>query len=103
MRNPDLENENLNLNLNKISWASVIKNYFCDQVSFKMLIIIFLSEKFYSCKVFVNLIYSDWFFGFAHAQYSDIDAAYTNSFAGAAMKKWEEMKVTLWGMFGRGF
>jgi len=29
--------------------------------------------------------------------------AYTNSFAGAAMSKWEEMKVTLWGMFGRGF
>jgi dipeptidase len=29
--------------------------------------------------------------------------AYTNSFANTAMKKWEEMKVTLWGMFGRGF
>lgn len=29
--------------------------------------------------------------------------AYTNSFAGAAMSRWEEMKVTLWGMFGRGF
>jgi dipeptidase len=29
--------------------------------------------------------------------------AYTNSFAGAAMSKWQEMKVTLWGMFGRGF
>jgi dipeptidase len=29
--------------------------------------------------------------------------SYTNSFAGAAMKRWEEMKVTLWGMFGRGF
>ncbi len=29
--------------------------------------------------------------------------SYTNSFAGAAMSKWEEMKVTLWGMFGRGF
>ena len=29
--------------------------------------------------------------------------AYTNSFAGSAMKRWEEMKVTLWGMFGRGF
>ncbi len=28
---------------------------------------------------------------------------YTNSFAGAAMKRWEDMKVTLWGMFGRGF
>jgi dipeptidase len=29
--------------------------------------------------------------------------SYTNSFAGAAMSKWEELKVTLWGMFGRGF
>lgn len=29
--------------------------------------------------------------------------AYTNSFAGAAMSRWEEMKVTMWGMFGRGF
>jgi len=29
--------------------------------------------------------------------------AYTSSFAGAAMSRWEEMKVTLWGMFGRGF
>lgn len=29
--------------------------------------------------------------------------AYTNSFAGAAMTRWEEMKVTLWGMFGRSF
>ncbi len=29
--------------------------------------------------------------------------AYTSSFAGSAMQKWEEMKVTLWGMFGRGF
>ncbi len=29
--------------------------------------------------------------------------SYTNSFAGAAMTRWEEMKVTLWGMFGRGF
>ncbi|MCU0472341.1 MAG: C69 family dipeptidase [Bacteroidales bacterium] len=28
---------------------------------------------------------------------------YTNSFAFSAMKKWEDMKVTLWGMFGRGF
>lgn len=28
---------------------------------------------------------------------------YTNNFAGAAMNKWLEMKVTLWGMFGRGF
>ena len=28
---------------------------------------------------------------------------YTNSFAYSAMKRWEEMKVTLWGMFGRGF
>ena len=29
--------------------------------------------------------------------------AYTGSFASSAMKRWEEMKVTLWGMFGRGF
>ncbi len=29
--------------------------------------------------------------------------SYTNSFAGSAMNKWAEMKVTLWGMFGRGF
>jgi dipeptidase len=29
--------------------------------------------------------------------------SYTNSFAGAAMSKWQELKVTLWGMFGRGF
>ena len=29
--------------------------------------------------------------------------SYTNSFADAAMKRWEEMKITLWGMFGRGF
>jgi len=28
---------------------------------------------------------------------------YTNSFAGASMSRWQEMKVTLWGMFGRGF
>lgn len=28
---------------------------------------------------------------------------YTNSFAGSAMSKWQEMKVTLWGMYGRGF
>jgi dipeptidase len=28
---------------------------------------------------------------------------YTNTFAGSAMSRWEEMKVTLWGMFGRGF
>ncbi len=28
---------------------------------------------------------------------------YTNSFAWSAMKRWEEMKVTLWGMYGRGF
>jgi dipeptidase len=28
---------------------------------------------------------------------------YTNSFAYSAMKRWEEMKITLWGMFGRGF
>ena len=29
--------------------------------------------------------------------------AYTNNFAGSAMSKWQEMKVTLWGMYGRGF
>jgi dipeptidase len=29
--------------------------------------------------------------------------SYTNSFAGAAMRRWEEMKVALWGMFARGF
>ena len=29
--------------------------------------------------------------------------SYTNSFAGAAMRKWEDLKITLWGMFGRGF
>ncbi|MGE5406504.1 MAG: dipeptidase [Methanosarcina sp.] len=28
---------------------------------------------------------------------------YTGSFAGAAMSRWEEIKGTLWGMFGRGF
>jgi dipeptidase len=28
---------------------------------------------------------------------------YTNSFAYAAMSKWQELKTTLWGMFGRGF
>jgi dipeptidase len=29
--------------------------------------------------------------------------SYSNSFAGSAMRKWEDLKVTLWGMFGRGF
>lgn len=29
--------------------------------------------------------------------------SYTNSFAGAAMTRWQEMKTSLWGMFGRGF
>lgn len=29
--------------------------------------------------------------------------SYTNSFAGAAMTRWEEIKVSLWGMFGRNF
>jgi dipeptidase len=29
--------------------------------------------------------------------------AYTNAFASSAMGRWGEMKVTLWGMFGRGF
>jgi dipeptidase len=29
--------------------------------------------------------------------------AYTNSFAYSAMQRWDEMRVTLWGMLGRGF
>lgn len=29
--------------------------------------------------------------------------SYTSSFAGAAMSRWQEIKTTLWGMFGRGF
>ncbi len=29
--------------------------------------------------------------------------AYTNSFAYSAMQRWDEMKVALWGMLGRGF
>ncbi len=28
---------------------------------------------------------------------------YTNNFAYSAMRKWEEIKTALWGMFGRGF
>ncbi len=28
---------------------------------------------------------------------------YTNSFAMASMSRWQEMKRTLWNMFGRGF
>jgi dipeptidase len=28
---------------------------------------------------------------------------YTSTFAYSAMKRWEEIKVTLWGMLGRGF
>ena len=28
---------------------------------------------------------------------------YTDNFALAAMKKWEDMKVAIWGMFARGF
>jgi dipeptidase len=28
--------------------------------------------------------------------------SYTNSFAGATMTRWEEIKTTLWGMFSRG-
>lgn len=28
---------------------------------------------------------------------------YTSSFAGSAMKRWEELKATFWGMFARGF
>ena len=30
-------------------------------------------------------------------------SSYTNSFAGSAMRRWEDMKITLWTMFGRGF
>jgi len=29
--------------------------------------------------------------------------AYTNSFAYSAMQRWDEMRVSLWGMLGRGF
>ena len=29
--------------------------------------------------------------------------SYTNSFAGATMTRWEDLKIKLWGMFGRGF
>jgi dipeptidase len=29
--------------------------------------------------------------------------SYTNSFAGSAMRRWEDLKISLWGMFGRGF
>jgi dipeptidase len=29
--------------------------------------------------------------------------SYTNSFADATMRRWEDLKITLWGMFGRGF
>ncbi len=29
--------------------------------------------------------------------------SYTNTFADAAMKRWEDLKITFWGMFGRGF
>jgi len=29
--------------------------------------------------------------------------SYTNTFADAAMRRWEDIKITLWGMFGRGF
>jgi dipeptidase len=28
---------------------------------------------------------------------------YSNTFANATMNRWQELKVTLWGMFGRGF
>jgi dipeptidase len=35
----------------------------------------------------------------AHQRVTD----YTHDFATAAMKRWEEIKVSLWGMFGRGF
>ncbi len=36
-------------------------------------------------------------------QARDYVTSYTNTFAESAMKRWEEMKVSLWGMFGRGF
>jgi dipeptidase len=29
--------------------------------------------------------------------------SYTNSFADATMRRWEDLKITLWGIFGRGF
>ncbi len=29
--------------------------------------------------------------------------SYTNTFADATMRRWEDLKITLWGMFGRGF
>lgn len=29
--------------------------------------------------------------------------AYTNDFAYSTMRRWEEMKISLWGIFGRGF
>jgi dipeptidase len=29
--------------------------------------------------------------------------SYTNDFASSAMNRWQEIKTTLWGMFGRGF
>ncbi|HOO99429.1 MAG TPA: C69 family dipeptidase [Bacteroidales bacterium] len=33
----------------------------------------------------------------------DFVTSYTASFAGAAMLKWQELKTTFWGMYGRGF
>ena len=38
-----------------------------------------------------------------NAEAKEFVTSYTNSFAGAAMSKWQELKTTLWGMFGRGF
>lgn len=38
-----------------------------------------------------------------HEEAKKTVTAYSNSFAGSAMKRWEDIKVTLWGMFGRGF
>jgi len=38
-----------------------------------------------------------------NAEAKALVTTYTNSFAYTAMSKWQEMKVTLWAMFGRGF
>ncbi len=38
-----------------------------------------------------------------HEEAGKYVTSYTESFAGLAMTRWQEMKVTLWGMYGRGF
>jgi dipeptidase len=38
-----------------------------------------------------------------HEEAKKYVTSYTNTFAESAMKRWEELKVTLWGMFARGF